>query len=39
VIGELLFGAWRDLATLCGLALSAGLLAALMLLHDDSGGR
>jgi hypothetical protein len=39
VIGELLFGAWRDLATLCGIALSAGLLASLMLLHDDGGRR
>jgi len=39
VIGELLFGAWRDLATLCGIALSAGLLATLMLLHDDGGRR
>ena len=39
VIGELLFGAWRDLATLCGVALSAGLLATLMLLHDDGGRR
>ena len=38
-IGELLFGRWRDLATLCGIALSAGLLATLMLLHDDGGGR
>ena len=38
-IGELLFGTWRDLATLCGVALSAGLLATLMLLHDDGGRR
>lgn len=38
-IGELLFGTWRDLATLCGIALSAALLASLMLLHDDGGKR
>jgi len=38
-IGELLFGSWRDLATLCGIALAAGLLATLMLLRDDGGQR
>lgn len=38
-IGGLFFGDWRDLATLCGLALSSGLLAALMLLRDDGESR
>jgi hypothetical protein len=36
-IGALLFGPWRDLAVLCGVAISAGLLATLMLLRDDDG--
>ena len=34
-IGALFFGPWRDLATLCGFALSAGLLGSLMLLSDN----
>jgi hypothetical protein len=34
-IGALFFGPWRDLSTLCGVALAAGLLATLMLLRDD----
>ena len=38
-IGALLFGSWRDLATLCGLALAGGLLATLMLLREEGGIR
>lgn len=38
-IGMLLFGPWRDLATLCGLALSGCLLATLMLLREDGENR
>jgi NADH:ubiquinone oxidoreductase subunit 6 (subunit J) len=34
-LGALFFGTWRDLAAISGLALGAGLLAALMLLRDD----
>ena len=35
-IGALVFGPWRDLSTLCGIVLAAGLLATLMLLRDDT---
>ncbi len=38
-IGERFFGVWRDLAMLCGIALSAGLLATLMLLRDEGEKR
>ncbi|MBJ19064.1 MAG: hypothetical protein GY910_09410 [bacterium] len=38
-IGERFFGVWRDLATICGIALSAGLLATLMTLRDDGENR
>lgn len=38
-IGALLFGPWRDLATLCGLALAGGLLATLMLLREEGENR
>jgi len=38
-IGELFFGPWSDLATLCGVMLAATLLASVMLLRDDEEGR
>lgn len=38
-IGELLFGPWRDLATLSGIAIAASMLASLMLLRGDEQGR
>lgn len=38
-IGELFFGRWSDLATLCGVMLAAALLASLMLLRDDEESR
>jgi hypothetical protein len=38
-VGELLFGRWRDLATLSGIAIAASMLATLMLLRDDGERR
>jgi len=38
-LGELFFGAWRDLAILVGLAIPAGLLATLMLMRGEGEGR
>lgn len=34
-LGRRFFGPWRDLATLCGLTIAAGLVASLMLLRDE----
>ena len=38
-LGERIFGVWQDLAILVGLALSAGLLATLMLMRGEGEGR
>jgi NADH:ubiquinone oxidoreductase subunit 6 (subunit J) len=38
-LGLRFFGVWRDLATLAGLTLAAGLLAALMLMRGEGEGR